>query len=46
MQKHLVVAPASVLENWYREVSLWLPDAPVIKYTGTQKERAVMRERT
>ena len=40
----IVVAPASVLENWEREVTAWLPSAWVMKYHGSQKERHAMRD--
>ena len=40
---NIVVAPASVLENWEREVTAWLPGAWVMKYHGSQKERDSMR---
>ena len=32
VQPTIVVAPASVLENWEREVTAWLPGAWVMKY--------------
>ena len=44
MQPNIVVAPASVLENWEREVTAWLPGAWVMKYHGSQKQRDEMRQ--
>eukprot|EP01050_Picozoa_sp_SAG11_P014906 SAG11_NODE_1882_length_4128_cov_2.284438_6_plen_309_part_00 len=41
---NMVVAPASVLDNWVREVKTWLPSAQVYKYHGSQEERAVLRD--
>ena len=42
---HLIVAPVSLLANWKRELGLWLPEAHVETYHGSQKEREEMRER-
>jgi SWI/SNF-related matrix-associated actin-dependent regulator of chromatin subfamily A containing DEAD/H box 1 len=42
---HLVVSPASTLENWKRELNLWLPFANVAVYHGTQKERDALRRK-
>lgn len=33
-QPHLVVAPASVLENWQREFACWCPALRVASYFG------------
>eukprot|EP00879_Flechtneria_rotunda_P017507 GHRR01018356.1.p1 GENE.GHRR01018356.1~~GHRR01018356.1.p1 ORF type:complete len:1057 (+),score=419.84 GHRR01018356.1:236-3406(+) len=35
---HLVVAPASLLENWERELALWCPRLRVVTYHGSHKE--------
>lgn len=35
---HLVVAPASLLENWERELALWCPRLRVVTYHGAHKE--------
>jgi SNF2 family DNA or RNA helicase len=40
---HLVVAPASTLENWRRELNKWLPNARVCLYHGSQKDRAELQ---
>jgi SWI/SNF-related matrix-associated actin-dependent regulator 1 of chromatin subfamily A len=34
----LVVAPASLLENWERELALWCPRLRVVTYHGAHKE--------
>ena len=41
---HLIVAPVSLLANWARELSLWLPDATVVTYHGSQKAREQIRD--
>jgi SNF2 family DNA or RNA helicase len=40
---HLVVAPASTLENWRRELNKWLPNARVCLYHGSLQARAEMQ---
>jgi SNF2 family DNA or RNA helicase len=40
---HLVVVPASVLENWMREFAKVCPDLAIQKYHGTMDERALIR---
>ena len=40
---HLVVVPASLLENWQRELRRWCPALKVVVYYG--KHRAVVRKR-
>ena len=42
--KHLVVAPASVIDNWQREITLWAPELLVVKYHGAQKDRQRLRD--
>ncbi|CAI5531574.1 unnamed protein product [Closterium sp. Naga37s-1] len=39
---HLVVAPASLLDNWQRELQLWCPQLRVVLYHGGQ--RTALRE--
>ena len=39
---HLVVAPASLLENWQRELRRWCPDLNVVTYYGPK--RAALRQ--
>lgn len=41
---HLVVVPASTLENWLREFKTFCPDLIVEPYYGSQKERAEIRQ--
>ena len=36
---HMVVAPASVVDNWIREFHTFAPHLNVVSYHGTQKER-------
>jgi SWI/SNF-related matrix-associated actin-dependent regulator 1 of chromatin subfamily A len=40
---HLVVAPASTLDNWLREFGLWAPSLVVAKYHGSQALRTQMQ---
>ena len=40
---HLLVAPASLLENWQRELKKWCPSFSVILYHGN--ERAIQNDR-
>lgn len=40
---HLVVVPASLLENWQRELRRWCPALKVVVYYG--KHRVVVRKR-
>lgn len=39
---HLVVVPASLLENWQRELRRWCPALKVVTYYG--KDRPAMRQ--
>ncbi|BFZ55891.1 DNA-dependent ATPase fun30 [Savitreella phatthalungensis] len=41
---HLVVVPASTLENWLREISRFCPALKVEAYYGSQRERQEFRE--
>ncbi|RPB19855.1 hypothetical protein L211DRAFT_793339 [Terfezia boudieri ATCC MYA-4762] len=41
---HLVVVPASTLENWLREFKNFCPDLSVEPYYGSQKERFEIRD--
>ncbi|CAG2177919.1 unnamed protein product [Oppiella nova] len=41
---HLVIVPASTLENWSREFQTWCPDINILLYYGHQDERAMIRE--
>ncbi|KAG5418412.1 FUN30 [Candida metapsilosis] len=40
---HLVVVPASTIENWIREFNKFCPDIKVQAYYGSQKEREELR---
>ncbi|KFQ47151.1 SWI/SNF-related matrix-associated actin-dependent regulator of chromatin subfamily A containing DEAD/H box 1, partial [Nestor notabilis] len=40
---HLIVVPASTLDNWIREVRLWCPDLKVLLYYGSQEDRKRLR---
>ncbi|XP_068088656.1 SWI/SNF-related matrix-associated actin-dependent regulator of chromatin subfamily A containing DEAD/H box 1 [Hyperolius riggenbachi] len=40
---HLVVVPASTLDNWIREFNLWCPDLNILLYYGSQDERRHLR---
>ena len=40
---HLVVAPTSTLTNWQREFEMWCPALRVLKYHGSEAERAERR---
>ncbi|XP_062493613.1 SWI/SNF-related matrix-associated actin-dependent regulator of chromatin subfamily A containing DEAD/H box 1 [Pezoporus occidentalis] len=40
---HLVVVPASTLDNWIREIHLWCPDLKVLVYYGCQEDRKRLR---
>ena len=41
---HLVLVPASTLENWIREFGKFAPDIDVDSYYGSQGERADLRD--
>lgn len=38
----LVIAPASLLGNWEREIETWAPDLPSRRVTGPQRDRAAV----
>ncbi|MCA1597130.1 MAG: DEAD/DEAH box helicase [Chloroflexi bacterium] len=40
IEQALIVTPASVLEQWRREISLWAPELRVITITGPAHQRA------
>ncbi|XP_076140327.1 SWI/SNF-related matrix-associated actin-dependent regulator of chromatin subfamily A containing DEAD/H box 1b isoform X2 [Alosa pseudoharengus] len=40
---HLIVVPASTLDNWVRELNLWCPSLEVLVYHGTAEERRFTR---
>ena len=42
---HLIVSPASTVENWHRELTTWLPELTVELYNGSQSERTDLRRR-
>lgn len=40
---HLIVVPASTLDNWVRELKLWCPDLKVLVYYGSMEDRRYLR---
>lgn len=40
---HLIIVPASTLDNWQREFETWCPDVKIIQYYGTQEYRSQVR---
>ncbi|XP_035180953.1 SWI/SNF-related matrix-associated actin-dependent regulator of chromatin subfamily A containing DEAD/H box 1-like isoform X1 [Oxyura jamaicensis] len=40
---HLIVVPASTLDNWIREIHLWCPELKLLYYYGSQEERKNIR---
>ncbi|XP_075207189.1 SWI/SNF-related matrix-associated actin-dependent regulator of chromatin subfamily A containing DEAD/H box 1 isoform X2 [Anomaloglossus baeobatrachus] len=40
---HLVVVPASTLDNWVREFNHWCPDLNILLYYGSQEDRKHLR---
>nr|XP_033814110.1 SWI/SNF-related matrix-associated actin-dependent regulator of chromatin subfamily A containing DEAD/H box 1 isoform X2 [Geotrypetes seraphini] len=36
---HLIVVPASTLDNWLRELNRWCPELRILQYYGSQEER-------
>ncbi|CAM9599083.1 unnamed protein product, partial [Laminaria digitata] len=42
---HIVVVPSSVLDNWDSELKKFCPVLEVVKYHGSQKNRAAIRQK-
>ena len=42
--RHLVVVPASVIDNWMFEMGRWAPGVAVLRFHGSQAERRPMRK--
>ncbi|XP_056423460.1 SWI/SNF-related matrix-associated actin-dependent regulator of chromatin subfamily A containing DEAD/H box 1 isoform X3 [Hyla sarda] len=40
---HVVIVPASTLDNWVREFNQWCPDLNILLYYGSQEERRHLR---
>ncbi|XP_065649393.1 SWI/SNF-related matrix-associated actin-dependent regulator of chromatin subfamily A containing DEAD/H box 1 isoform X4 [Hydra vulgaris] len=40
----LIVCPCSTMDNWVREFEKWLPNVSFTQYTGSQSERALIRQ--
>ncbi|XP_018107632.1 SWI/SNF-related matrix-associated actin-dependent regulator of chromatin subfamily A containing DEAD/H box 1 isoform X2 [Xenopus laevis] len=40
---HLVVVPASTMDNWIREFNQWCPSMNILLYYGSQEERRHLR---
>ncbi|XP_041643744.1 SWI/SNF-related matrix-associated actin-dependent regulator of chromatin subfamily A containing DEAD/H box 1A isoform X2 [Cheilinus undulatus] len=40
---HLIVVPASTLDNWVRELKLWCPTLKVLVYYGSVEDRRYLR---
>ncbi|XP_066487782.1 SWI/SNF-related matrix-associated actin-dependent regulator of chromatin subfamily A containing DEAD/H box 1 isoform X2 [Tiliqua scincoides] len=40
---HLIVVPASTIDNWIREVNVWCPELQVLFYYGSQEDRRHLR---
>lgn len=40
---HLIIVPASTLDNWEREFDTWCPDIRIVQYYGNQMHRAQVR---
>lgn len=40
---HLIIVPASTLENWEREFDTWCPEIRILQYYGDQTLRAQIR---
>lgn len=41
----MVVVPSSVLDNWVSELKKFCPALLTVKYHGSQRDRALMRQR-
>ncbi|KAM9810817.1 SWI/SNF-related matrix-associated actin-dependent regulator of chromatin subfamily A containing DEAD/H box 1A [Neosynchiropus ocellatus] len=40
---HLIIVPASTLDNWVRELKMWCPSLKVLIYYGTMEERRYLK---
>ena len=40
---HLIIVPASTLDNWEREFDIWCPEIRILQYYGDQMQRAQIR---
>ncbi|XP_067850571.1 SWI/SNF-related matrix-associated actin-dependent regulator of chromatin subfamily A containing DEAD/H box 1-like isoform X2 [Heptranchias perlo] len=40
---HLIIVPASTLDNWIRELKQWCPELKVLLYYGSLEDRRVLR---
>mmetsp|Transcript_64570 Transcript_64570/g.76451 ORF Transcript_64570/g.76451 Transcript_64570/m.76451 type:complete len:634 (-) Transcript_64570:75-1976(-) len=40
---HIIIVPASVLNNWKREIMKFSPNMVVVKYHGSHKERQILQ---
>lgn len=40
---HLIIVPASTLDNWGREFDTWCPEIRILQYYGSQEHRAQIR---
>lgn len=40
---HLIIVPASTLDNWEREFDVWCPEIRILQYYGSQEMRAQIR---
>uniref|UniRef100_A0A8C5G2J3 DNA helicase n=1 Tax=Gouania willdenowi TaxID=441366 RepID=A0A8C5G2J3_GOUWI len=40
---HLIIVPASTLDNWARELKLWCPDLKVLLYYGSMEDRRYLK---
>lgn len=40
---HLIIVPASTLDNWEREFDIWCPEIRILQYYGNQDIRAQIR---
>ncbi|XP_033476037.1 SWI/SNF-related matrix-associated actin-dependent regulator of chromatin subfamily A containing DEAD/H box 1A [Epinephelus lanceolatus] len=40
---HLIIVPASTLDNWVRELKLWCPSLKVLVYCGSVEDRRYLR---
>lgn len=40
---HLIVVPASTIENWMNELEKWCPALRVVTYYGSIEERKMIR---